>query len=47
MKNIDIEINQRKDYITVNLNDTGEGFKDNKTNDIIKPYYTTKEKELV
>ena len=44
MKNIDIEINQRKDYITVNLNDTGEGFKDNKTNDIIKPYYTTKEK---
>ena len=25
--NIDIEINQRRDYITVNLTDTGEGFK--------------------
>ncbi|MDA9682993.1 ATP-binding protein, partial [Candidatus Pelagibacter sp.] len=44
LKNIDIEINQRRDYITVNLTDTGEGFKDNKTKDIIKPYYTTKEK---
>ena len=43
LKNIDIEINQRRDYITVNLTDTGEGFK-NKTKDIIKPYYTTKEK---
>ena len=41
---IDIEINQRRDYITVNLTDTGEGFKDKKTKDIIKPYYTTKEK---
>ena len=44
LKNIDIEINQRRDYIIVNLTDTGEGFKDNKTRDIIKPYYTTKEK---
>ncbi len=44
LKNIDIEINQRRDYITVNLTDTGEGFKDKKTRDIIKPYYTTKEK---
>ena len=44
LKNIDIEINQRRDYITVNLNDTGEGFKNKKTKDIIKPYYTTKEK---
>ncbi len=44
LKNIDIEINQRRDYITVNLKDTGEGFKDKKTKDIIKPYYTTKEK---
>ena len=43
LKNIDIEINQRRDYITVNLTDTGEGFK-GKTKDIIKPYYTTKEK---
>ena len=44
LKNIDIEINQRRDYITVNLTDTGVGFKDIKTKDIIKPYYTTKEK---
>ena len=44
LKNIDIEINQRRDYITVNLIDTGEGFKDKKPKDIIKPYYTTKEK---
>ena len=44
LKNIDIEINQRRDYITVNLIDTGEGFKNKKTKDIIKPYYTTKEK---
>ena len=44
LKNIDIEINQRRDYITVNLSDTGEGFKDKKTKDIIRPYYTTKEK---
>ncbi len=43
LKNIDIEINQRRDYITVNLIDTGEGFRDKKTKDIIKPYYTTKE----
>ena len=44
MKNIDIEIDQRRDYITINLLDTGEGFKDKKTKDIIRPYYTTKEK---
>ena len=44
LKNIDIEINQRRDYIIINLTDTGEGFKDKKTKDIIKPYFTTKEK---
>ena len=44
LKNIDIEINQRRDYITINLADTGEGFRDKKAKDIIKPYYTTKEK---
>ena len=44
LKNIDIEINQRRDYITVNITDTGEGFKNKNTKDIIKPYYTTKEK---
>ena len=44
LKNIDIEINQRRDYIIINLNDTGEGFVNKRTKDIIKPYYTTKEK---
>ena len=44
VKNIDIEIRQRRDYITINILDTGIGFKNKKTKDIIKPYYTTKEK---
>ena len=43
-KNIDIEIRQRRDYINVNIVDTGIGFKNKKTKDIIKPYFTTKEK---
>jgi len=43
-KNIDIEIRQRRDYINVNLMDTGVGFKNKKTKDLIKPYFTTKEK---
>ena len=43
-KNIDIEIRQRRDYIIINIFDTGEGFKNKKTKDLIKPYYTTKEK---
>jgi len=43
-KNIDIEIRQRRDYINVNILDTGTGFKNKKTKDIIKPYFTTKEK---
>tara|TARA_Y100000590_G_scaffold243500_1_gene273756 strand:+ start:994 stop:2769 length:1776 start_codon:yes stop_codon:yes gene_type:complete len=42
-KNIDIEIRQRRDYIIVNLFDTGTGFKNKKTKDLIKPYFTTKE----
>ena len=44
LKNIDIEIRQRRDYINVNIVDTGTGFKNKKTKDIIKPYFTTKEK---
>ena len=44
VKNIDIEIRQRRDYINVNIVDTGTGFKNKKTKDIIKPYFTTKEK---
>ncbi len=44
VKNIDIELRQRRDYINVNIIDTGIGFKNKKTKDIIKPYFTTKEK---
>ncbi len=44
VKNIDIEIRQRRDYININILDTGTGFKNKKTKDIIKPYFTTKEK---
>ncbi len=43
-KNIDIEIRQRRDYININIVDTGTGFKNKKTKDVIKPYFTTKEK---
>ena len=43
-KNIDIEIRQRRDYININIVDSGTGFKNKKTKDIIKPYFTTKEK---
>jgi len=43
-KNIDIEIRARRDYIIINLFDTGTGFKNKKTKDLIKPYFTTKEK---
>ncbi len=43
-KNIDIEIRQRRDYIIINITDSGTGFKNKKTKDIIKPYFTTKEK---
>ncbi len=44
VKIIDIEIRQRRDYININIIDTGTGFKNKKTKDIIKPYFTTKEK---
>ncbi len=43
-KNIDIEIRQRRDYIIVNIIDSGIGFKNKNTKDLIKPYFTTKEK---
>ena len=43
-KNINIEIRQRRDYIIVNILDTGIGFQNKKTKDLIKPYFTTKEK---
>jgi len=43
-KNIHIEIRRRRDYIIVNLLDTGVGFKNKQTKDLIKPYFTTKKK---
>ena len=43
-KNIDIEIRQRRDYININIIDTGVGFKNKTTKELIKPYFTTKEK---
>jgi len=43
-KNIDIEIRQRRDYINLNIIDTGVGFKNKTTKELIKPYFTTKEK---
>ena len=43
-KNINIEIRERRDYILINILDTGTGFKNKKTKDLIKPYFTTKEK---
>ena len=43
-KNIDIEIRERRDYIIINILDTGTGFKNKLTKDLIKPYFTTKQK---
>ncbi len=43
-KKINIELRQRRDYINVNLIDTGIGFKNKQAKDLIKPYYTTKQK---
>ena len=43
-KNIDIEIRERRDYIIINIFDTGTGFKNKQTKDLIKPYFTTKTK---
>ncbi len=43
-KNIDIEIRERRDYIIINILDTGTGFKNKTTKDLIKPYFTTKTK---
>ena len=43
-KNIYIEIRRRRDYIIINILDTGEGFKNKHTKNLIKPYFTTKKK---
>jgi len=41
---INIEILERKHYISINISDTGIGFGKIETKDLIKPYYTTKQK---
>ena len=43
-KKIIIEIEQIKDYIKLIIIDNGTGFPEDKKEEIIKPYYTTKEK---
>ena len=43
-KIINIVIKTNNDYITVTINDNGNGFTDNTIRNITKPYYTTKEK---
>ncbi len=44
IKKIDIEINKINDYIKLLITDNGIGFSSQKEEEIIKPYYTTKEK---
>ena len=43
-KKIDIEINKINDYISIIIIDNGLGFVSQNAKDIIKPYYTTKQK---
>ena len=43
-KIIDIEIVDKKDYITINIADNGIGFSKDTIKNITKPYYTTKTK---
>ena len=42
IKNIDIEIAEHIDYISLIIIDTGIGFKNIKTSELTKPYFTTK-----
>ena len=42
VKNIDIEIIDHIDYISLTIIDSGIGFKNIKTSDLTKPYFTTK-----
>tara|TARA_B100002052_G_scaffold295425_1_gene321902 strand:+ start:631 stop:2394 length:1764 start_codon:yes stop_codon:yes gene_type:complete len=42
VKNIDIEINELNDYISLTIIDSGLGFKNIKTSELIRPYFTTK-----
>ena len=41
-KKIDIEITKKDDYIEITINDNGLGFDKKDTNDLLKPYFTTK-----
>ena len=41
-KNIDIEIQDHIDYISLTIIDTGLGFKNINTKELTKPYFTTK-----
>ena len=43
-KIINIEIIERRHYININISDTGTGFGKIDTKNLIKPYYTTKQK---
>ena len=43
-KKIDIEILKRSDYIEIEISDNGVGFRNKKIKELIKPYYTTKQK---
>ena len=43
-KIISIEIKKRNDYIVVNIIDNGIGFTNKNAKDLIKPYFTTKQK---
>lgn len=43
-KNINIEIKERSDYIAINIIDHGVGFVNKFEKDLIKPYFTTKQK---
>ena len=42
IKNIDIEIIDQFDYISLKIIDSGLGFNNIKTSDLTKPYFTTK-----
>ncbi len=42
VKNIDIEIDEHIDYISLTIIDSGIGFKNIKTSELTKPYFTTK-----
>ncbi len=44
LKKIDIEINEKNDYIEIYLTDNGIGFDKKNIKNILKPYFTTKKK---